>query len=55
MKKAVAFLYFLDRECDLVVLETGLGGALDATNVADKTLAAVFASISIPRYARRPQ
>lgn len=40
VETAVAFLYFLDRECDLVVLETGLGGALDATNVADKTLAA---------------
>ena len=47
VETAVAFLYFLDRECDLVVLETGLGGALDATNVADKTLAAVFASISM--------
>ena len=30
---AAAFLYFLERRCDVVVLETGLGGALDASNV----------------------
>ncbi len=47
VETAVAFLYFLDKECDLVVLETGLGGALDATNVVNTTLAAVFVSISM--------
>ena len=47
VETAVAFLYFLDKACDLVVLETGLGGALDATNVVNNTLAAVFASISM--------
>lgn len=47
VETAVAFLFFLDKKCDLVVLETGLGGALDATNVVDTTLAAVFASISM--------
>lgn len=30
---ALAFLYFHERQCDLVVLEVGLGGADDATNV----------------------
>ncbi len=30
---ALAFLWFAARNCDLVVLETGLGGRLDATNV----------------------
>ena len=30
---AAAFLYFRERRCDVVVLETGLGGALDASNV----------------------
>ena len=44
---AVAFLYFLDKQCDIVVLETGMGGALDATNVVDTTLAAVFTSVSM--------
>lgn len=30
---AMAFLYFCEEKCDFVVLETGLGGRLDATNV----------------------
>ena len=30
---AMAFLYFSEENCDFVVLETGLGGRLDATNV----------------------
>ena len=30
---AMAFIYFNRRKCDYVVLETGLGGRLDATNV----------------------
>lgn len=47
IETAVAFLYFLDKGCDLVVLETGLGGSLDATNVINTTVAAVFASISM--------
>ena len=47
VETAIAFLYFLDKQCDIVVLETGLGGALDATNVVTNTLAAVFTSISM--------
>nr|WP_207733228.1 folylpolyglutamate synthase/dihydrofolate synthase family protein [Faecalicatena contorta] len=43
---AVAFLYFREKRCDLVVLETGLGGLLDATNIVKNTELAVFASIS---------
>ncbi|MBU2102829.1 MAG: hypothetical protein KKF80_05485 [Candidatus Omnitrophica bacterium] len=31
---ALAFMYFLEKKVDYVVLETGLGGRLDATNVA---------------------
>lgn len=47
VETAVAFLYFLDKQCDIVVLEAGMGGALDATNVIATTLAAVFTSISM--------
>ncbi len=47
VETAVAFLYFLDKQCDIVVLETGMGGALDATNVIATTLVAVFTSISM--------
>ena len=32
---AAAFLWFLQKKCDVVVLETGMGGALDATNVIE--------------------
>lgn len=30
---ALAFLYFAEQQCDIVVLETGLGGRCDATNI----------------------
>ncbi len=43
---ALAFSYFRDRGCDLVVLETGMGGELDATNLVRNTLVAVFTPIS---------
>ena len=33
VETAMAFLYFKKQKCDLVVLETGLGGETDATNV----------------------
>ena len=42
---AVAFLYFKAKGCDVVVLETGLGGRLDATNVIKPPLAAVITGI----------
>ncbi len=47
VETAAAFLFFLDKKCDIVVLETGLGGALDATNIVSTTLVAAFASISM--------
>lgn len=44
---ALAFLYFAEQDCDLVVLEVGMGGLLDATNVIRNTAVAVLASISM--------
>lgn len=44
---ALAFLWFAEQKCDLVVLETGMGGLMDATNVIKNTKAAVLASISM--------
>jgi len=38
---ALAFVYFKEKKTDLVVLETGLGGRLDATNAAPSLIAAV--------------
>ena len=38
---AIAFKYFLDKKCDIVVLETGMGGRLDATNVVKPLLSVI--------------
>ena len=38
---AAAFLHFRDRRVDVAVLEVGLGGRLDATNVSDPLVAAI--------------
>lgn len=42
---ALAFLYFVETNCDLVVLEVGLGGADDATNVIDTPEVAAIVTI----------
>ena len=38
---ALAFLYFARKKCPLVVLETGMGGRLDATNVVIPALSVI--------------
>ncbi|MBR0414832.1 MAG: bifunctional folylpolyglutamate synthase/dihydrofolate synthase [Clostridia bacterium] len=43
---AMAMLYFKEEQCDLVVLEVGLGGIYDATNVIDTPLLSVITSVS---------
>lgn len=42
---AMGFLYFRDKKCDLVVLEVGLGGRLDATNIIINPLLCVICAI----------
>lgn len=44
---AAAFDYFNEQRCDYVVLEVGMGGRLDATNIINTPLAAVIATISL--------
>lgn len=44
---AIALLWFSERKCDVVVLEVGLGGRFDATNVIKDPLVSVIASISL--------
>lgn len=44
---AVAFLYFKKQNCDYVVLETGLGGRFDATNVLPKPICSLITNISL--------
>lgn len=45
IETVLGFLYFKEQGCDLVVLETGLGGLLDATNVVSTTVMEVLVSI----------
>ncbi|MBR5015572.1 MAG: bifunctional folylpolyglutamate synthase/dihydrofolate synthase [Clostridia bacterium] len=43
---AIAFLYYLEENSDAVVLEVGLGGLLDSTNVIDAPLCSAIVSLS---------
>lgn len=43
---AIAFLYFYRENCDFVIMEVGLGGRLDATNVVKTPLITLITSIS---------
>ncbi|MGN0633401.1 MAG: bifunctional folylpolyglutamate synthase/dihydrofolate synthase [Oscillospiraceae bacterium] len=45
--QAAAMLYFSRQKCDVVVLEAGLGGTLDSTNVIKPPLVSVICSVSL--------
>lgn len=47
METAIAFLYFAEKGCQYVVLETGLGGDTDSTNIVSTTEVCAFAAISL--------
>ncbi len=47
VETAMAFLYFKEMGCDIVVLECGMGGLTDATNVVKTTEVSVFAEIGM--------
>ncbi|NCC86724.1 MAG: bifunctional folylpolyglutamate synthase/dihydrofolate synthase [Clostridia bacterium] len=44
---AIAMKYFAMQKCDIVVLETGLGGRLDSTNIIGTPLASIITCISL--------
>ena len=44
---ALGMLYFAERRCDIVVLEVGLGGTLDSTNVIDPPECAVITALGM--------
>ncbi len=44
---AIGMLYFLEKKADLVVLEVGMGGSLDSTNVIDPPEVAVITNIGL--------
>lgn len=47
MTTALAFLYFAESEVDVAVLEVGLGGRFDATNVVERPLASAITTIGL--------
>lgn len=47
IETALSFLYYREKKCDLVLLECGMGGLTDATNVIRNTRLAVITSISM--------
>lgn len=49
---AAAWLYFAKSKVDIAVMEVGLGGRLDATNVCDRPLASIITSISREHWQR---
>jgi dihydrofolate synthase/folylpolyglutamate synthase len=44
---ALAFLYFHEEKVDIVILEAGMGGRFDATNIIKNTLLSIICPISI--------
>lgn len=44
---AIAFTYFAEQKCDIVVLETGLGGLFDSTNIIKSNVCSVITSVSL--------
>ncbi len=44
---AIAFMYFAEKQCDLVILECGVGGLYDPTNVISNPLCSVITHIGL--------
>lgn len=44
---AIAFMYFKEKNCDIVILETGLGGRFDATNVVSENVMSIITRIDL--------
>lgn len=47
VETALAFLYFAEQHCDYVLLEVGMGGRLDSTNVIAQPVLSVITPISL--------
>ena len=51
IETATAFVAFKEHNCEFAIIETGMGGKEDATNVIDNPIATVIASISMDHMA----
>lgn len=47
VETAIAFVYFASIACDAVLLEVGMGGRLDATNLISKPICSIITTISM--------
>lgn len=47
IETAIAFLYFEYKKCDIAIIETGMGGKLDATNIIKHPLVSIITPISM--------
>ena len=47
VETAAAFLWFCEENCDIALIEVGMGGETDATNIIKKPLISVLTSISM--------
>ena len=47
VETAAAYLWFWEEACDIAIVEVGMGGETDATNVIEKPLLSVLTSISL--------
>lgn len=47
VETAMAYLFFYESGCDMAIIETGMGGDMDATNVCSKVLLSVIVSVSL--------
>ncbi len=46
METAAAFMYFYRKKCNIAIVECGMGGDLDATNIIKNTVCSVITGIS---------
>jgi dihydrofolate synthase/folylpolyglutamate synthase len=44
---SIAFNYFTQEECDVVILEAGMGGRLDSTNIIDTPVLSEITGIAL--------
>ena len=51
LQTAMAFAYFASELCDVVLVEVGMGGRLDATNVIERPILSLLTSISMDHMA----
>ncbi|MGN0341207.1 MAG: bifunctional folylpolyglutamate synthase/dihydrofolate synthase [Roseburia sp.] len=51
VETAIAFVYFASAPCDAVLLEVGMGGRLDATNLIRKPVLSILTTISMDHMA----